>query len=269
MTTPSIDLQDVLTRYTAGYFPMTDMDDADPSAKPVFYWDRWPIRAVLPLNDQSVARARRMARRAERQFTIRHTTAVEKVLRHLKHAKDHSWVQGQVVEIYRALHAAGILRTIEAWLPAAEPTPAAPRPRDRLVGALLGIVWPGVFVAETMYGLVPEASKVCLCRLVEDCAAAGFEMIDVQTPHDMDECGAPLLPKAATAHPCTRLGEDHMPIEAFLEAFSAAWSRAFSGGIAEWLEWAAQEKKSTQAATNMSDARRFLRQRRAGEGSGG
>jgi hypothetical protein len=88
-----------------------------------------------------------------------------------------------------------------------------------------------------MFGVVPEASKVCLCRLVEDCFAAGAEMIDVQTPHDVDEWG---LPQGAltgeTAHPCVRLGERRVAIGAYLRGFAAAWRRAFDGGVEEWLE---------------------------------
>jgi leucyl/phenylalanyl-tRNA---protein transferase len=233
MSASPFNLLEVLQRYAAGYFPM--IDDEDP-AHPVFFWDRWPIRAVLPLNAHTVARARRISRRAAPQFTIRYTTAVEKVLRHLKRAKDHSWVQGQVVDIYRALHAAGLLRTVEAWLPAPPATKTAPRPRPRLVGALLGIVLPGVFVAETMYGLVPDASKICLCQLVHDCHAAGFEFIDVQTPHDADEFGDPLpRPKSATPHPCLRLGEAQLPINDFLDLLRTTLARHFPGTLQDWL----------------------------------
>jgi len=280
MSTPSVDVLDVLTRYAAGYFPMTDEDDPDAADQPAFYWDRSPLRAILPLNAQTAARARRMARRAAGHFTIRYSTAVEKVIRHLRHVRDHSWVQGQVIDIYRALYAAGVLQTVEAWESRAQDAAPPSRPRrvaagePRLVGALLGLVLPGVFVAETMYGLVPEASKVCLCQLVQDCHAAGFEFIDVQTPHDTDDFGAPLLPKSATAHPCTRLGEQHVPLDAFLESLAAAWSRHFPGTITDWLDLAAQHKSQKEKtppppATNLSDARRFLRLTRAAHATGG
>ncbi len=245
---PTLHPLTLLHRYASGYFPM--IDDEDP-AHPVFFWDRWPVRAVLPVNAQTAARARRMGRRAQGaggRFEIRYTTAVETVLGHLQRVKEHSWVRGQVVDIYRALHEAGVLRTVEAW---ERDTDAGTRRRGdaakepRLVGALLGLVLPGVFVAETMYGLVPEASKVCLCQLVEDCWNAGhptYELIDVQPPHNLDEYGLPLPRKTGTAHPCIRLGEQHLPLAAYLAAFAAAWKRAFAGGISEWLELASREK---------------------------
>jgi Leu/Phe-tRNA-protein transferase len=123
------------------------------------------------------------------------------------------------VEIYRALHGAGVLRTVEAWADGS------------LVGGLVGIVLPGVFVAETMYGLVSEASKACLCQLVEEAADAGFEMIDVQMPHDEDALGLP-----REGHPCVRLGEVYMELDEFLELMEDAWRRRCGGGVKQWVE---------------------------------
>ena len=98
MSVPHINVPEVLARYAAGYFPMTDEDASDDASEPAFYWDRWTIRAILPVNAQTAARARRMAHRAAGQFTIRYSTAVEKVIRHLQRVRDHSWVQGQVID---------------------------------------------------------------------------------------------------------------------------------------------------------------------------
>ena len=158
----------------------------------------------------------------------------------LRQVKEHSWVRGEVVEIYRALHAAGLLWTLEAW------------EKGRLVGGLVGVVLPGVFVAETMYGIVPEASKVCLCQLVEDCwneGRGGFAMIDVQTPHDRDEMGLP-LGRPGTAHPCVRLGEKLVEIAVFLRELRGTWKRAFGGGAGEWLKLTREERSRGPAETN-------------------
>jgi hypothetical protein len=122
------------------------------------------------------------------------------------------------------------LRTVEAWQ------------GEKLAGALLGITLPGTYIAETMYGIVPEASKVCLCRLVEDCLATHVEMIDVQTPHDLREMDF-LLPGSdleRTPHPCVRLGEQLIPLPRFRRMFEAAWQRAFAGGVEEWVNAARQ-----------------------------
>ena len=101
-----------------------------------------------------------MAKRSRGQFEIRYSTAIDQVVQNLQREeiKEQSWVKEEVVDIYRNLHRVGVLQTVEAWA------------GGRLVGGLLGIVMPGTFIAETMYGIVPEASPksafASLCRTV-------------------------------------------------------------------------------------------------------
>ena len=206
---------DVLNRYVAGYFPLYD-----PWGR--FYWERLGVRAVLTVDEETIAKARKLGARGRKRFEIRYNTALAEIIAHLQdeRVKENSWVKREVVQIYHLLDDAGMLRTLEAWR------------GEKLVGTVLGIVLPGTFIAETMFGLVPEASKVCLCRLVADCAGAGFEMIDVQTPHNRDAWGEEPV---GTPHPCMRLGEKHLRLTAFMHAFSQAWHKAFKGGPVEWL----------------------------------
>ena len=221
-----MDVYEIVTRYAAGFFPLYDEQGN-------FYWERLALRAVIPVNAHTARRAKQLARRGRKRFEIRYTTAVEEIIADLRRQeiKPRSWVQEEVVAIYRTLHNAGLLRTVEAWQ------------GEKLVGALLGITLPGTYIAETMYGIVPEASKVCLCRLVEDCLAAGIEMIDVQTPHDlrdMDFLAPNLDVQERTAHPCVRLGEQLIPLPRFRRMFETAWQGACAGGVEEWVDEARQ-----------------------------
>jgi leucyl/phenylalanyl-tRNA---protein transferase len=218
---PSPNLPDVLTRYATGWFPLFD-------DRGTFFWERPDQRAILPLTPDTRARARRLAKRGQKRFAIRFTTAVDPILAQLQRVRPNNWVKGEVVEIYRALHAAGILRTVEAWS------------ADTLAGGLLGLVLPGVFVAETMYGTVSEASKTCLCRLVEECTAAGFELIDVQMPHDETPDG-----RLDTEHPCVRLGEVRLAVDEFLGLVEGAWRSRFSGDANAWIDLCRQRQEKT------------------------
>jgi len=225
MSARQVNIAEILTRYVSGYFPLYDLEGE-------FFWERLSIRAMIPVNPDTAARARRLARRGRHRFEIRHNTVTWDVVTLLQREdiKRNSWVQEEVVKIYAALHAARLLRTVEAW-----------DTQGNLAGALLGIDLPGTFIAETMFGLVPEASKICLCRLVEDCFHEGREIIDVQTPHNLDEWGLPREDASRTTpHPCVRIGEIYLPISVYMRAFVAAWKRAFNGGIEEWLERARQ-----------------------------
>ena len=120
MSSAHVNVARILQHYVAGYFPMVDLPDR--AGRSEFFWDRWPVRAILPLDVQAAARARRMQRRAQakanaeggRPFDIRYTTAVEEVITQLQTVKENSWVRQEVVDIYRALHAAGVLQTVEA-----------------------------------------------------------------------------------------------------------------------------------------------------------
>ena len=223
---PTVDVLEVLSRYAAGYFPLYDLEGN-------FYWERFPVRAIIPVNDHTLALAKKMYRRAAftkaqtPRFQIRYTTSVEEVIAYLRqeNVKPNSWVKEQVVAIYRALHNVGMLHTVEAFDPTS----------GKLVGGVLGLTLPGTFIAETMFSLVPEASKVCLCQLIQNSHAAGLKIIDVQTPHDLDCFGDPINLQGKTAHPCIRLGEQKLSISAFLRDFRSAWKQSFSGGIREWL----------------------------------
>lgn len=241
MSIRKVNALEILSRYAQGFFPLYDIRGR-------FYWEKLSVRAVMPLDAEAVRKAQRMAKRSHGQFEIRYTTAVEQVIAQLQkeEIKEHSWVKEEVVGIYRNLYRAGLLQTVEAWV------------GGHLVGGLLGIVMPGTFIAETMYGIVPEASKVCLCQLVIDCAAAGFSMIDVQTPHDIDEFGLPRKREGETPHPCNRLGEVRVNVDVFMRAFELAWRRTFGGGIAEWLDIARGGKLDLLTAEDMANARRFL-----------
>jgi leucyl/phenylalanyl-tRNA--protein transferase len=206
-------------RYAAGYFPLYDVDDH-------FYWERLPIRAMIPLSAQNVARARKLGKRPRKRFVIRFNSAVDEVIAILQNprVKENTWVRREVVEIYRVLRAAGLLRTVEAY-----------DQRGELAGGLLGLVFPGTFIAETMFSLQSDASKVCLCELVERTSAAGYKLIDVQTPHNIEFLrlyGED--PVGKTPHPCVRVGEQTVPLGIFMRMFCNA-ATDFGGNLGHWL----------------------------------
>jgi leucyl/phenylalanyl-tRNA--protein transferase len=214
---------EILSYYAAGYFPLYDLEDR-------FYWERLPIRAVIPVTAGNVAKARRLGQRAGKRFQLRRTTAVNEVIGHLQdpRVKSNSWVRSEVVSLYRSLHDAGLLQTVEAY----------DADSGKLAGALLGLALPGTFIAETMFSLQPDASKVCLCQLLIDAGQAGFQLIDVQTPHDLDDLppfGAPVYSPEKTPHPCLRLGEITIALPHFLNLFKAAARQTFPGTLSDWL----------------------------------
>jgi leucyl/phenylalanyl-tRNA--protein transferase len=189
-------LPEILTIYREGYYPLWYEEEG-------LVWVREDERAFIPINDETLARARRLKRRIRTrdEITIRHTHNFEGVINALRDPdyRDETWVQDEVVEVYRTLHRAGFLATVEAWR------------GEELVGGLLGIDWPNAFIAETMFQFESDASKLCLIDLVETCHAQGCKMIDVQQEHPRD-------------HPSSRLGETVLEFEDFMELFEEALS---------------------------------------------
>lgn len=183
---------EVMDRYRRGYYPMYDREGG------YFFWYRPRKRAVLMLTEEVVDRARRMRKRVRTPFEVTENRRVDEVLQHLSGmaVRDDSWVDGPVVSIYRDLDRRGVLRTVEALN------------EGRLAGAVLGLELPRVFVAETMFRLEPDASKICLCEAVERYAARGARFIDTQQPHPPD-------------HPSARLGEQEIDLTDYLRLLDA------------------------------------------------
>lgn len=79
-----------------------------------------------------------------------------------------TWIENDMIKDYSELFQLGIAHSIEAFFD------------GRRVGGLYGIALGKMFFGESMFHSIPEASKVCLVKLVEICRSAGVELIDCQ-----------------------------------------------------------------------------------------
>ncbi len=81
-----------------------------------------------------------------------------------------TWITADIVRAYVRLHRLGHAHSIEAWH------------AGHLAGGLYGIAIGGAFFAESMFHVVPDASKVALHGLSEMLRTQGFTLIDAQLP---------------------------------------------------------------------------------------
>ena len=178
-------LESILNRLRAAFFPYFDGEGR-------FCWDCRDTRTVIWLNDGVVAKAGRLLRRIPLSFQFTQNQSFDEVLAKLSNPfyKNDTWVRGEVVDVYRVLRQHGYMCSIEA------------RTDAGLAGAVLGIDLGECFIVETMLSVASEGSKAALCHAVEKFAASGYPFIDVQRPHPPD-------------HPCARLLEETMPIDAY------------------------------------------------------
>ena len=93
-----------------------------------------------------------------------------------------AWLGPQMIKAYTALHRQGFAASVEVW----EPLDAANALDERkLVGGLYGVTIRNAFFGESMFSLVPSASKLALITLAKVMQENGGIFIDVQfeTPH--------------------------------------------------------------------------------------
>jgi leucyl/phenylalanyl-tRNA--protein transferase len=158
--------------YRHGIFPMADERSGE------ILWFRPDPRAVIPLDGLHISRS--LARTLRRDhFEVRVDTDFENVMRGCADRPEGTWISERFVEVYGALHRAGIAHSVEAW-------------RDgRLAGGVYGLALGGAFMAESMFHRETDASKVALAGLVARLRERGFTLLDVQyvTPH-LESLGA-------------------------------------------------------------------------------
>lgn len=90
-----------------------------------------------------------------------------------------AWLGPEIIKAYTALHHQGFAASVEVWEKQEKGTD------DRLVGGLYGVNLGRAFFGESMFSLVPNASKFALIYLTRIFDHLGGLMIDCQleTPH--------------------------------------------------------------------------------------
>lgn len=90
-----------------------------------------------------------------------------------RHKEEGAWLGPNMIEAYTELHRQGFAASVEIW------------DEDRLVGGLYGVNLGCAFFGESMFSLVPNASKLALIHLAHMFDILGGKLIDCQfeTPH--------------------------------------------------------------------------------------
>lgn len=87
--------------------------------------------------------------------------------------EDGAWLGPDIIRAYTELHRQGFAASVEVW------------DDQRLVGGLYGVTLGKAFFGESMFSLVPNASKLALIHLAQTFEKLGGKLIDCQfeTPH--------------------------------------------------------------------------------------
>jgi leucyl/phenylalanyl-tRNA--protein transferase len=183
MHAPRLTPEMLLQAYRAGVFPMAERRD-DPN----LFWVSPDARGIFPLDKFHLPKRLARTVRSDR-FTVKTDTAFEDVMRACAAPapdRDESWINGEILSLYTALHKMGHAHSVEAWR------------NGELVGGLYGVKIGAAFFGESMFSRERDASKVALAHLVARLKIGGFRLLDAQfiTSH-LAQFGAIEIPRDA------------------------------------------------------------------------
>ena len=169
----------LLEAYRRGIFPWYS------TGQPILWWSPDPRTVLRP----EALRVSRSLARTLRRGALRTTidSRFESVIAACGDARlrpEGTWISAEMREAYARLHAGGHAHSVETWLD------------DRLVGGVYGVALGRVFFGESMFSLVPDASKVALVRLCAELRDRQYRLLDCQvaSPH-LASLGAESMPR--------------------------------------------------------------------------
>lgn len=154
---------------------------ADPIEHKIFWYSPDP-RAILPNENFKVSRSLKQILK-KNIFEIKINSSFEEVIRSCAD-RTQTWISEGIIKSYIALYRSGYAHSVEAWY------------SGKLVGGLYGVTIGSAYFGESMFSKKENASKVCLCALVDILKKNNFQLHDIQyiSPH-LIQFGAVEIPR--------------------------------------------------------------------------
>jgi leucyl/phenylalanyl-tRNA---protein transferase len=154
----------LLLAYSSGIFPWYSQNE------PIMWWSPDP-RFVLFPNDFKISKSLNKVVNSGK-FIIKTDTAFEEVIKNCATIKrgheTGTWITTEMKQAYINLHNKGYAHSFEVYN------------NESLVGGLYGVSLGKAFFGESMFHLIPDASKVALYFLVDTLKKWKFHFIDSQ-----------------------------------------------------------------------------------------
>ena len=160
----------LILAYSYGIFPWYSFKDSDEP-----YWYCPMQRFVIFPEEIHISHSMRSIMN-KRRFRLSINEDFHNVIKNCSRLRiegDGAWLGDDMVRAYTDLYEQGFAASIEVW------------DGDNLAGGLYGVCIGNAFFGESMFSLVPNASKLALIHLARTLAANGGRLIDCQfeTPH--------------------------------------------------------------------------------------
>lgn len=157
----------VLYALTLGIFPWFSQED------PILWWTPNPRFVIFP----EKAKISKSMRRAKKDFESTINKDFKAVISNCaekeRGEQDGTWITDEIINSYSILNEYSYAYSFESYQ------------NDKLVGGLYGILLDQVFIGESMFSDVSNASKVAFMHLIKFCEQNNVKIIDCQfhTPH--------------------------------------------------------------------------------------
>ena len=158
---------DLIYGYMNGIFPMADADGT-------IYWYAPDPRAIIPLDTYKPSKSLKPILN-KKQFEIRINTDFKGVMQGCalpRSEEQETWISEEIIQAYTELHQLGFAHSVETYID------------NRLVGGLYGVAIGSAFFGESMFHLVPNATKVAFHYLIQILRTQGFQLLDSQFIND-------------------------------------------------------------------------------------
>ncbi len=159
--------EELLNGYYNGIFPMADSDG-------VIYWYSPDPRAIIPIENYKPSKSLKpILNKNLFQIRINHNfKAVMQGCAKARFEGDETWISDEIINAYCKLNEMGFAISIEAYQ------------NEKLVGGLYGIALGRAYFGESMFHVVPNASKVAFHYLIDFLKENQFNLLDTQFMND-------------------------------------------------------------------------------------
>lgn len=159
----------LLLAYSNGIFPWYDFRNS-----PIQWW--CPLQRFVIFPDEIHISHSMRTLLNKGKYQVSFNEAFDEVIRqcsNLRIEEKGAWLGSEMMEAYKELNQQGFAVSVEVW------------EGPRLVGGLYGVTIGRCFMGESMFSLIPSASKIALIHLAHYMKDVGGLMIDCQfeTPH--------------------------------------------------------------------------------------
>jgi leucyl/phenylalanyl-tRNA---protein transferase len=154
----------LLNAYQKGIFPWFN------EGEPILWWSPNPRMVLFP-SELKISRS--LKKNINKNlFEIRFNTAFRQVVESCSHtpraSQSGTWINHDIIDAYCRLNTLGHALSMESWQ------------NNQLVGGCYGVIIGRMFYGESMFHLVPDASKIAFVNLVHYLEQLNVGMIDCQ-----------------------------------------------------------------------------------------